>query len=221
VWLPEGYRPDIELRVQALGHLINSDADRVIPVLKEIALMPQDPGPASRAVFLLAQSGKPEARATVVQVAKSGPEPVRLAAVRELGRFGGPEASKELLQVYLIGDVELKRQVVKALGERADQPALLTIVRSEKDTDLRTRAIVTLGMAGGHEPLRLLYNPAASAAVKRPIILGLFNARAENDLIQIAERERDRAILAEVYNYLRMLNTPKAREYLQKVRQNR
>jgi hypothetical protein len=220
VWLPEGYHPDIDLRVQALGHLIHFDAERVIPVLKEIALEAQNPGPASRAVFVLAQSGKPEARETVVLVAKTGPEPVRLAAVRELGRFGGPEISKELLQVYSIGEPAIKLQVVKALGERSDQPALLTIVRSEKDADLRARAILTLGRAGGTEPLLALYKNA-SGQVKRAIIRGLFNAPAENELIQIARQERDATLRNEVHSYLGMLGTPKARDYLQKIGRNR
>jgi HEAT repeat protein len=220
VWIPENFQPDIDLRVQALGYLIQSDAAKVIPVLKQIALESQYPGPAGRAVFVLAQSGKPEARETVVEVAKTGPEPVRLVAVRELGRFGGADISNELLQVYSMSDLAVKRQVVKSLGERLDQPALLTIVKSEKDADLRKRAIVTLGTAGGSEPLRVLYR-TASPELRRAIILGLFNARAEDDLILIAQRERDAALRNEIHNYLGMLDTPKAREYLRKVNQNR
>lgn len=220
VWIPEGYHPDIDQRIQALGYLIQSDAEKVIPVLREIALEAEHPGPAGRALFVLAQSGKPEARATVVQVAKTGPEPMRLVAVRELGRFGGPEISKELLQVYTISDLAVKRQVVKSLGERFDQPALVTIVQQEKNADLRNRAIVTLGNVGGNEPLRVLYG-SASIEMKRPIIVSLFNARAEAELIQIAMRERDVTLRNEIHNYLRRLDTPKAREYLQKVNQNR
>src|SRR5262245_43667239 len=95
VWIPEGFHPDIDQRIQALGYLIQYDADKVIPVLRQIALEARQPGPAGRALFVLAQSGKPEATETVVQVAKTGPGPIRLVAVRELGRFGGPEISKE------------------------------------------------------------------------------------------------------------------------------
>ena len=220
VWIPEGYHPDIDQRIQALGYLIQSDAEKVIPVLREIALEAEHPGPAGRALFVLAQSGKPEARATVVQVAKTGPEPMRLVAVRELGRFGGPEISKELLQVYTISDLAVKRQVVKSLGERLDQPALVTIVQQETNADLRNRAIVTLGNVGGNEPLRVLYG-SAGIEMKRPIIVSLFNARAEAELIQIAMRERDVTLRNEIHTYLRKLGTPKALEYLQKVNQNR
>ena len=220
VWIPEGYHPDIDQRIQALGYLIQYDADKVIPVLRQIALEAQQPGPAGRALFVLAQSGKPEARETVVEVAKTGPEPIRVVAVRELGRFGGPEISKELLQVYSVSDLPVKSQVVKSLGERQDQPALLTIVRQEKNLELRNRAIVTLGNAGGNATLRDLYR-TASIGMKRPIIQALIRARGEDELIDIAKAEQDVALRDEIHAYLKMLGTPKSREYLQKVSKNR
>jgi hypothetical protein len=220
VWIPEGFHPDIDQRIQALGYLIQSDADKVIPVLREIALEADQPGPAGRALFVLAQSGKPQARETVVQVAKTAPEPIRVVAVRELGRLGGPEISKELLQVYSISAIPVKLQVVKSLGERLDQPALLTIVQKETDADLQNRAILTLGHAGGNEQLRPLY-AKARIEMKRSIIRGLCAARAETDLIEIATSERDVALRNEIHGCLKILGTPKAREYLQRVSQNR
>ncbi len=214
VWLPESYQPDLELQIQALGHLLRTDAEKAIPLLKELCF-DANPGAARQAVFVLAQSKWPEARRTVVQVAQSGPPMVRVAAVRELARFGGDDVSTVLLRVYPDGDLAVKRQVVKSLGERAARHALLTIAQSESDRDLRTRAILTLGQAGGGHELHVLYLKAG-AEFKRPIIQGLFNARAENELIQLAERERDLVFRQEFFNQLRLLGTPKAKEYLQK-----
>ena len=216
VWLPEGDDPDIDLRIQALGSLLKTDvAPKVIPMLAEIAMADHNPGEARRAVFMLAQSGRPEAHAYVVRVARTGPTPVRVAAVRELARFGGPGVSAELLDVYLTADAPVKRQVVSSLGERSERVALLRIAESEKDPQLRASAIVTLGQAGGRDQLRLLYRTAAPAA-RRPIVIGLFNARAEDDLIRIAEQEGDTALRAEVLSYLQLLGTPKAKAFLQK-----
>ena len=220
VWLPDTYQPDSDLRIQALRHLIQTDAEKAIPILKAIAFETTNPASASRAVFVLAQSQRPEARETVVQVAQAGPSLVRVAAVRELGLFGGADVSRLLLHVYPTGDAAVKRQVLKSLGERADRGALFNIAQSEGDRDLRTRAILTLGQAGGGPELRLLYTKAG-ADFKRPIILGLFNARAENELIHIATLERDQALRQELFSQLRLLGTPKAKEYLQKVSQNR
>jgi HEAT repeat protein len=218
--MPEGYVPDADLRIQALGHLIRTEAQRAIPMLREIALEAADPRQARSAVFVLAQSSRPEARDAVVEVASSAPPPVRLAAVREMARFGGPEISKQLLQVYSTADVLVKRQIVKSLGERAEKQALISIVRSERDDELCSRAIMTLGDAGGSQELRGIYMRVRKE-LKPPIIKGLFNARAEDELIRIAERESDGALRDQAVKHLRLLGTPKAKEFLLKVSEKR
>lgn len=220
VWIPEGWDPDMNLRIQALGSLIRTDASRVIPILREIALESPDASEASRAVFVLAQSGRADAQSTVLEVAKRGTEVVQIAAVRELGRFGGPKVADELLQVYTTGNPRVKYQVVHSLAERSATGALMRIAETERDHKLKETAIVRLGQAGAREQLVRFYARAA-ADLKRPIIVGLFNARAEDDLIRIAETERDETIRAEVLARLRLLGTPKARAYLEKDRQNR
>ncbi len=217
-WLPEEYRPDADIRIQALDRLMVTDATRVIPILKQIVLASENAREASRALFVLAQSGEPEARQTVVQVAMLASEPVRIAAVKELGRFGGPDASQDLMRVYASSDLAVKMQVVTSLGERAERTALLQIAKSEKDPSVKATAILTAGQAGGpevKEQLRLLYKQVGMDA-KRPIILGLFSARAEDELIRIADEEKDPQLRAEALMRLRLLGTPRAKAYLQK-----
>lgn len=216
VWVPKAYVPDMELRIQALSSLLATDAPKVVPILQEIALESGNAAEARSAIFVLARSGRPEARETVVQVAKSGPELVRIAAVRELARFTGPGISQDLLQVYTSSTPVVKRQVVRSLGERSDVTALQRIAQSEVDAHLREMAIITLGTAGGREQLRTLYIKAPAMA-KRPIIVGLFNARGEDELIRIAENERDENLRREALLRLRLLGTPKARAFLEKV----
>ena len=220
VWVSELTTVDTDLRIQALGSLMQTDAKRVIPILREIALTGDNPAEASRAVFVLAQSGRPEAHSTVLEVARTGTETVSVAAVKELGRFGGPRTSEDLLKVYETGKPRVKYQVVNALGERGATQALYQIVQTESDSGLRNVAIVTLGRAGGREQLQRLYRRALTDS-KRPIITGLFNARAETELIAIAERETDPIIRREVLARLRLLGTPKAKEYLEKTQSSR
>ena len=221
VWGFSEFTPaDTDLRIQALSSLLQTDADRVIPILKGIALESGNPGEASRAVFVLAQSGRPDAHSIVLEVAKRGPEPVSVAAVRELGRFAGPRMADELLQVYQGGNSRVKYQIVSSLGECSAPAALMRIVQSEPDTNLRNAAIITLGQAGGREQLQRLYVRATPDA-KVPIIRGLFNARADVELIEIAQREKDVVIRRAVYERLRLLGTPKAKEYLEKTQTSR
>ena len=212
-WFADSYAVGADLRVQALGQLIKTDAQKVIPILRKIALEPDDPGAARRAVFVLAQSRNPDAESTVVDVAKTGPEPVRVAAVRGLGLFGGPEISAALLEVYSTANMPVKRQVVVSLGERADAPSLFRIAQSENDDHLRDTAIVTLGKVGGREQLRVLF-PRASKETRLAIIRGLFLARDDDGLIRVAEQEKDPELRSEVLSRLRLIGTPKAKDYL-------
>ena len=184
-WFAEAYLPDTDLRVQALGRLIPTDAPKVIPILRNIALEADNPGAARRAVFILAQSRNPEAQSTVVDVAKVASETVRVAAVRELARFGGPNVGQDLLEVYSRGNAPVKQQVVFSLGERADTSALFRIVQTENDDELRDAAILTLGRAGGRDQLRVLFVRASKDA-RQAVIRGLFLARDEDGLIRIA-----------------------------------
>ena len=222
IWYSDTFDPDADLRVQALGALMKTDAEKVVPILGKIALESENPGPATRAVFMLAQSSLPKARETVMDLARAqtAPEVVRLAAVRDLGRFGGPEASKDLLNLYATVTEPLKIQIVKSLGERAETLALVRIVESEKDGAIRFSAITGLGQAGGAVPLARMYK-SASLKGKRPIIVGLFNARADVELIRIAEAESDAELRKEALERLRLLGTPKAKEYLQKAGEKR
>jgi hypothetical protein len=216
-WFADSYFPDMDLRVQALGLLIPTDAPKVIPLLRNIALESGNPGAARGAVFILAQSRNPQAQMTVVDVAKVGPETVRVAAVRELARFGGPNVGQDLLEVYSRGNAPVKQQVVFSLGERADTSALVRIAQTENDEKLRDAAILTLGKAGGREQLRVLFVRAPKEA-RLAVIRGLFLARDEDALIRIAGEEKDAAIKADVIVKLRLLGTPKAKEYLQSVK---
>jgi hypothetical protein len=213
-WFSEAYLPDTDLRVQALGRLIPTDAPKVIPILRNIALEADNPGAARRAVFILAQSRNPLAQATVVDVAKVASETVRVAAVRELARFGGPNVGQDLLEVYSRGNAPVKHQVVFSLGERADISALYRIVQTENDDQLRDAAILTLGRAGGREQLRVLFVRASKDA-RQAVIGGLFLARDEDGLIMIAGQEKDAALKADIVSKLRLLGTPKAKAYVE------
>jgi HEAT repeat protein len=215
-WVPAPFAPDTDLRIQALGSLIQTHPSQVIPLLKEIALDSRDPGEGRRAVFVLAQSRRPEARSTVAEVAKQGPEPVRIAAVRELGRFGGADAGPALLQVYSVATPRVKREVVSslaALGTGPTTDALVRIARTEADLQVRNIAIVTLARTKEASQLRALYDQAPPES-RRAVLSALFAARDEEELIRIASRERDTALRQEARRQLRLLGTPRALQFL-------
>ena len=191
VW-PEGLLPagaggfDTDLKIEALVGLLDAHSERVIPLLRDIALDDKNPAEARRAVFALAQSSKPEARSTVVEAAKRGPNVVRIAAIREIGRFGEP----------------------------AFTTTLAAIAKAENDAAVRDTAIVTLGRSGARVPLRTLYTQVPPSA-RFTVLSALSAAKADDELIRIATTERDPRLRLRARQQLRLLGTPKAVKFLE------
>jgi hypothetical protein len=215
-WLPlTPSGQDMTLKLQALTGLLDAHSTEVIPLLRQIALDPNSPDEARQAVFVLGQSRRPEAQRTVLEVAREGAEPVRIAAVRELGRFDSPAVSGELMQVYAMpGTPRLKRQVVASLAERADSASLLRIARSESEPTVRDFAIVTLGRAGARDQLRTLYVQAPQES-RIAVLTALFAAKDDDELIRIAKTEANPALRVRARQQLRLLGTAKAIKFLE------
>jgi hypothetical protein len=191
VW-PEGLLPaageglDTDLKIEALVGLLDAHSERVIPLLRDIALDDKNPAEARRAVFALAQSSRPEARSTVVEAATRGPNVVRIAAIREIGRFSEP----------------------------AFTTTLVAIAKAESDAAVRDTAIVTLGRSGARLPLRTLYTQVPPAA-RLTVISALSAAKGDDELIRIATTERDPRLRLRARQQLRLLGTPKAVKFLE------
>jgi hypothetical protein len=215
-FLPTPYPPDTDLRIEALNGLLEGHSDRVIPLLREIAFDANNPDEARRAVLVLARSHRPEARTTVVEVARRGPEPVRLAAIREMGRFEGATVTAELMQVYTMSTTpSIKRQIVSSLGDRSDNVSLLTIAKTESDPAVRNRAIVTLGRLPDARPqLRTLYVLAAPES-RMAVLSALLTSKDEDELIRIAKSEKEPLLRQRARTQLRLLATPKALKFLE------
>ncbi len=203
------------VRIEALAGLIDQHSDRVIPLLKDIALDRNIPDEARHAVVVLAHSPRPEAHSIVFEVAREGAEPVQLAAIRELGRLQDANASNALLQVYAAsGTPRVRRQVVASLGERADSMTLFRIARSEQDASVRNAAIMTLGrVATARDQLHTLY-AKTSRESREAVISALCTSRDDDELIRIASTEKNPVLRQLARQQLRLLATPKAIKYL-------
>lgn len=207
--------PDVDLQIEVLNGLLEQHGERVIPLLRDIALDGNSPDEARRAVLVLARSARPEARRTVTEVARRGPEPVQLAAIRAMGRFDGAGISAELMQVYSSATTaRVKRQVVSSLGERSDNVSLLRIAKVESDPAVRNVAIVTLGRLPDARPqLRTLYGQAPQES-RMTVLAALLSSKDEDELIRIATIEKEPMLRARARMQLRLLATPKALKFL-------
>jgi hypothetical protein len=156
---------DMDLRIQALSSLMSTDAHRVVPILREIALNTRDEAEARRAILVLAQSNRADARSTIVEVARTREEPLQVAAVKLLAQQGWTGAEKVLLEVYRAATPRVKRQVIRALGS-----------------------------AGARQQLRGLFDRSRDAELKLAIINALFEAGARDELARIARQDNDAAV---------------------------
>ena len=222
IWYPDKYDPDADLRVQALGALMKIDAERAVPILGQIAFESEHPGPAARAVFMLAQSSLPEG-ARDRDAGRQGTD-----GAGDRPRGGGPRSRP----LRWSGRVKGSSKPVHHRERAAEDPDREVAWRARRNARARPHRRIGEGWdaalqrdcgprsGGGATQLARLYK-SASPQGKRPIIIGLFSARADGELIGIAEAERDIELRGEALERLRLLGTPKAKEYLQKVSEKR
>ena len=219
-WVLGGLGPDTDLRIQALGSLMRTDAPQRHPdAAGDRAREQRIRGEASRAVFVLAQSGRPDAHSTVVEVREDGPEPVqrrRRPRARPLRRPDGlGRAAAGLLHRQSAREIP-GRDVAR--GARRDVPALLRIAAvGNRSAACAIPPSSRLARPAAATQLRALYAQGRRRVRSGRSSSGCSTRRAEDELIQIADQETDPALRGEVLARLRLLGTPKAKEYLEKV----
>ena len=184
---------DDELRMLALRGIMNSDSQKGISILENILNGSGTPKLKSQALFMAAQSGKPEAREILSKIAKGQSNPdLQRKAVEYLGLFGGAEARKTLADVYASSsDAAVKRTIIRNYMIGGDHERLFAVAKSEKDESLRREAIRQLGLVHGTSELEQLYQAETSTDLRREILQAFFLAGDSAKLVQAAQGEKD------------------------------
>jgi HEAT repeat protein len=188
-----GQEANDDLKLMALSGLMNADPDRALPLIKQMLGGSPPQRVRDRALFVLAQSGSPEARQMLVEMAKTGANPdLQAHAIHYLGLFGGKESRQTLLDLYA-GNAgpEARKAVLNALMVSGDRQSLAAIARKETSPELRRQAINQLGVSGGREELWQMYQESADAEAKRDIINALFVGGGVDQLTELAKSESD------------------------------
>jgi hypothetical protein len=184
---------DEELKMLALQGLMNGDPQKGISILENILSGSGTPKLKSRALFMAAQSGQPEAREVLAKIARgqSNPE-LQRKAVEYLGLFGGAEARKTLADVYASSsDASVKHAILRSYMIGGDHERLFAAAKSEKDESLRREAIRQLGLVHGISELQQLYQAESSTDLRREILQAFFLAGDSGKLVQAAQGEKD------------------------------
>jgi hypothetical protein len=184
---------DEELKVLALQGIMNGEPQRGISTLENILNGSGTPKLKSRALFMAAQSGRPEAREILAKIARgqSNPE-LQRKAVEYLGIFGGAEARKTLAEVYASSsDASVKSAILRSYMIGGDHENLFAAAKGEKDEGLRSEAIRQLGLVHGTSELEQLYQTETSSDLRRAILQAFFLSGDATKLVQAAQSEKD------------------------------
>jgi hypothetical protein len=188
-----GDQGDDELKMLALQGLMNGDPQRGISILENILNGSGSPKLKSRALFMAAQSGRPEVREILGKIARGQNNPeLQRKAVEYLGLFGGGEARKTLAEVYAsTSDASVKHAILRSYMIGGDHERLFAAAKGEKDESLRREAIRQLGLVHGTSELEQLYQAETSSDVRREILQAFFLAGDSARLLQAAQSEKD------------------------------
>ena len=182
-----------DLKLLALGGLMNADPARALPLIKQMLARSPTDTVRDRAMFVLAQSGSPEAREVLMQMARGSADvETQITAVRYLGLFGGNDSRQSLVDIYSgAQNAEVRKGVLTALMVAGAREQLAAIARTETAPELRREAINQLGVSGARADLEQLYQQDKSPDVRRAVINALFVSGAVDQMTALATKETD------------------------------
>jgi HEAT repeat protein len=166
---------DAKLRMRAIRALGNTNDERALDVLRDIAMGPtyEDESPTDSAIHALVEHDSPRAVTILGEVAMRGQNlRARTHAVELMARRRGEPVVDELLRLYdAVPEIQVKKYILAALGNRKDPRALAKLVevaRSASDVQLRAQAIRSIPNRGDDQDL--------------DVLLSLYDSERDNDL---------------------------------------
>jgi len=210
---------DEELKMLALQGIMNSDPERGIPILEKQLTGTASPKQKSKALFVLAQTGSPQAMAVLEKVAMGQSNPdLERKAVEYLGIFGTDRATKTLGEVYASSkDAAVKRAVLRSYMISGNKEGLFAAAKNEKDESLKREAIRQLGISGGQGELQQLYQTETSTDLRREILQGFFLSGDSQKLVQVAQGEKDAELRRTAIRNLGLMGGENASKALQEI----
>jgi HEAT repeat protein len=184
---------DEELKLIAIQNLMHMDPAQAVPLLQKILDSPKSSRKLKdRALFVLSQSGSPQAREILVRTAKGNAYPgLQRKAIQNLGIFGGGENAAALAEIYAASaERDVKRAVLQAYMVSGQRDRLLALAKGEADAALRRDAIQQLGVMGASDEVWHMY-AGGDRETKRAVLQALFVGGNAGRLIELARTEKD------------------------------
>jgi hypothetical protein len=212
---------DEDLKLLALQGLMNNSPEKGIPLVEGILNGGGSPRVKSKALFVLAQNGSPQAEEVLGKIARGQSNPdLQRKAISYLAMFGGKGAGKILAEVYTSSsDTEVKRAVIRSYIISGDREQLAALAKSEANPELRKEAIRNLGVTGGQAELQAMYPKETDRGVKEEILNAYFIGGDAKGLIAVARTEKDPELKKKAVEKLSLMGSKEANEYLMELLQ--
>ena len=195
---------DDDPRVAALNALLHMDADRAVPILRQV-LARRDAcsvGLRRKAVFLLSQKRTSETEGALMAVASNDPDrEVRKQAVFWMGQLNSERSTAALDSVLRRAtDPAIREQAVFALSQQSSERAAQILRGVAEDTsftfEVREKAIFWLGQRRSTESaqfLRGLFDRTRSDELREKILFSLSQMKgvgSDKWLLEIAGEKK-------------------------------
>lgn len=133
---------DEDIRLIALGGIVKTEPDKALPYLEKMVLGSGSPKVKEEAMFLLARTGSPKAKETILRLARNGNPDIQVKAINSFRKMDPKESQPVLAQLYgEAGSKEVKQHVLGALYDAQAARELINIARKESDVELKKRAV--------------------------------------------------------------------------------
>src|SRR5208337_4250962 len=193
-----------------------TDPEQALPMLDKLLNGAQSLKLKQRALFVLSQSGSPQAHEIVVRIARGNRNPeLQMKAIRDLGLFGGKESRATLEEIYKSShDTEVKRAILQSFMVSGERARLLEVAKSEQSPELRAEAVRQLGVMGARAELYQLYQNETSSDVKRNIVQAMFVGGDVGHMLELARGEKDPGLRQQAVHNLGLMGKEKTAEAL-------
>lgn len=186
------------VKALALNALMEADPDRAVPIADGILKSSASYALKDRALSALTQSRSARAQQVISDYAKSAADPnLQVRAIRYIGRSQAKDTQQQIAALYPTASSTLVRdEIIRSLSNSGSTDALLNIIRSEKDQDLRNRAIRYLANSDStpSATITALYASETDINARRTIVNSLLGRGDAKSVIEIAKKESDPAM---------------------------
>ena len=185
-----------ELKLLAINGLQQMDPEKAVPMLERMLHGNACAKLRGQALFVLAQSGAPQARDVIARAARNNDDPeLQRKAIQDLGLFSGEWGRQQLIELYsTVKDTDTRKRILQAFLVAGDRQHLLAAAKGEKDPVLRGEAIQQLGVMGAREDIWTLYQGETSPEVKKRILQAMWISGDMDHVVQLAKTEKDRGL---------------------------